>query len=387
MKLPTDIEDRYLNEVLANRSLEDLPDEEWKLIEDFENYAISNYGRIKSLERIVINSTGGVWRMKDTIKKLRVYKYFNKQLNKDFYTVRGSLCSEGKDYGKSIPRLVYYHFVEKFDMEDRSFLISFKDNNQFHVHADNLEKLSVSELHYKTMKLKRGKKRDFDRPVSQYTVEGDFVASYDNMDAAADSVGISRTNILDVIEKEHLTAGQFRWFLKGDGPSEKDLIPAAKKKPDKILNTSVWNRLGRPDIDMNNPPACMNLSLADLPDEVWKPIPGIEDRFHISSKGRIKRLNTWTHAKCKRFISEHIMALYLNFYSDEIYYFFVDLNYKGKRVQVRINKYLYYCFIGEFDLKNRTNVVINESKPLWNIDLAHLSLRHISSHLNKKKTE
>ncbi|WP_294283402.1 hypothetical protein [uncultured Chryseobacterium sp.] len=44
-------------------------------------------------------------------------------------------------------------------------------------------------------------------------------------------------------------------------------------------------------------------------------------------------------------------------------------------------------FVGEFDLKNRTNVVINESKPLWNIDLAYLSLRHISSHFNKKKTE
>ncbi|WP_294283400.1 NUMOD4 domain-containing protein [uncultured Chryseobacterium sp.] len=343
MKLPTDIEDQYLNEVLANRSLEDLPGEEWKLIEGFENYAISNYGRIKSLERCVINSMGGVWRMKDTIKKPRVYKYFNKQLNKDFYTVRGSLSSEGKDYGKSIPRLVYYHFVEKFDMEDRTFLISFKDNNQFHVHADNLEKLTVSELHYKTMKLKRGKKRDFDRPVDQYTVEGDFIASYDNMDAAADSLGISRTNILDVIEKEQLTAGEFRWFLKNDVPTKDDFVPVDKKKADKILNTSIWNKLGRPDIDKNNPPACMNLSLADLPDEVWKPIPGIEDRFHISNKGRIKRLNTWTPGRYKRFIGEHIMALFLNFYSDEIYYFFVDLNYNGKRVQIRINKYLYYC--------------------------------------------
>ncbi len=207
------------------------------------------------------------------------------------------------------------------------------------------------------------------------------------MDAAAESLGISRTNILAVIEKEQLTAGEFRWFLKGDNPLKKDMMPAAKNKPDKILNTSLWNKLGRPDIDRKNPPACMNLSLADLPDEVWKRIPGIEDRFHISSKGRIKRLDTWTHDKCKRFISEHIMALFLNFYSDEVYYFYVNLNYKGKRVQIRINKYLYYCFIEEFDLKNRTNVVINESKPLWNIDMANLSLRHISSHFNKNKTE
>lgn len=56
MKLPTDIDDKYLKEVLLNLSIEDLPDEEWKVIEGFENYTISNYGRIKSLERCVINS-------------------------------------------------------------------------------------------------------------------------------------------------------------------------------------------------------------------------------------------------------------------------------------------------------------------------------------------
>jgi hypothetical protein len=51
MKLPREFEDQYVKEVLYNTSLTDLPDEEWKLIDDFENYAISNYGRLKSLER------------------------------------------------------------------------------------------------------------------------------------------------------------------------------------------------------------------------------------------------------------------------------------------------------------------------------------------------
>lgn len=387
MKLPTDIEDRYLNDVLANPSLEDLPGEEWKPIEDFENYAISNYGRIKSLERCVINSMGGIRHMKDIIKKPHVYKYFNKFLNTDFYTVRGKLSLDGKRFGVSIPRLVYYHFVEKFNMEDRLCFISFKDNNQFHIHADNLEKLSISELRSKTMKLGRGKKGDFNRPVDQYTVEGDFVASYENMDSAAESLGISRINIMSVVEKEHLTAGEFRWFLKNDVPTKDDFVPVDKKKTDKILNTTLWKKLGQPNIDENNPPACINLSLEDLPDEIWKPIPGMEDQLRISSKGRIKRLNSWTLNKRKRFMSEHIMSLYVDFHSDEFYYLYSDINYKGKRVQIRVNKYLYYCFIEEFDLKNRTNVVINESKPLWNIDLANLSLRHISSHLNKKKTE
>lgn len=55
MKMPVELEDQYVKEVLSNLSLENLPDEEWKLIEGFENYAISNYGRVKNLERWAIN--------------------------------------------------------------------------------------------------------------------------------------------------------------------------------------------------------------------------------------------------------------------------------------------------------------------------------------------
>ncbi|MBB4807009.1 hypothetical protein HNP38_002305 [Chryseobacterium defluvii] len=362
MKLPTDIEDKYLKEVLSNFSLEDLPDEQWKLIEGFDSYAISNYGRIKSLERCIINSNGGKWRMADHIKKPRVFKYFNKQLKKDCYTVRCGLALEGKEYGKSIPRLVYYHFVEKFDMTNHKLLISFKDNNQFHVHADNLEKLSVSEIHYKTMKLGRGKKRNFSRTVSQYTVEGTFIASFECMDAAANTLGIDRTNILDVIEKEKFIAGNFRWFLKDYSPTKEDFIPTAKNTSDKIFNKALWKRLGKPEIDENNPPACMNLSLEDLPDEQWKPIPGVGDQFLISNKGRIKRLNIWTtQTKNKLFLRERIVSLLVGFYSEESYYLHTNLYYNRKQVNIRLNRFLYYCFVEEFDLSDRTLGVVNQS--------------------------
>ena len=106
MKLPTDIEDRYLREVLLNFSLEDLPKEEWKKVEGFGSYAVSNYGRIKSLKRSIINSNGGEWKMPDRIMKLHVGKYYNKYVKKDFYSVRCRLSLEGKEYGKSVPRLV-----------------------------------------------------------------------------------------------------------------------------------------------------------------------------------------------------------------------------------------------------------------------------------------
>lgn len=38
----------------------------------------------------------------------------------------------------------------------------------------------------------------------------------------------------------------------------------------------------------------MNMSLQDLPEEEWKSVPGYNNRFPISSKGRIKRTSGWT---------------------------------------------------------------------------------------------
>ncbi|WP_184192062.1 NUMOD4 domain-containing protein [Chryseobacterium defluvii] len=49
--IPVIIGNGFKRDVLCNTLLQDLPEEEWKLVEGFENYAISNYGRLKSLER------------------------------------------------------------------------------------------------------------------------------------------------------------------------------------------------------------------------------------------------------------------------------------------------------------------------------------------------
>lgn len=220
MKLPTELGDEYVNTVLSNLSLEDLPGEEWKFIEDFENYAISNYGRVKSLERWVINSNGGRQKLLDRIKKPHVFRYFNNYLKAHCYNVRCNFSVEGKEYGKSVARLVYYHFVEKFNMDDHSFLMSFKDNNRFNVHFSNLEKLTVSKLHSKSLSTGRGKKGNYQQAVSQYTVDGDFVSSYESIYAASETLGIYPPHILSVINKKKITAGKFQWFVRGYMPRD-----------------------------------------------------------------------------------------------------------------------------------------------------------------------
>lgn len=391
LNIPAELEDQYVKEILYNNSLENLPGEEWKLIENFENYAISNYGRLKSLERWIPTFNGGHRKVTEFIMKLTLVKYFNKYLDCHFYNVHCSLSSESKSYRKSVPRLVYYHFVEKFDLNDYSIAISFKDDNRFNIHSTNLEKLSDSQARSKRFQKNRAKslKRDYQQAVNQYTVEGELVASFESINAARNILGINHRNILTVIRKEGITAGGFRWFLKDFSPEKEDFLLITKDKSDdsgKILNQYIWQKLGKPPIDKNSPPACMNLSLKDLPNEQWKDIPELEGYFNISNKGRIKRLANWTiNSKNKTFLQEHIISLLVNVHQEKnTCYFFVRFWYNGRQITLTITRLLYYCFVQEFDLKDKSLLIVNQNETPWDIDISKLSLQNVYTVLRTK---
>lgn len=393
MKLSEDTEDQYLKEVLYNNSLDNLPNEEWKMIEGFENYEISNYGRVKSLKRITITLRS---KREEPEKIMKVFftKYSNKYLERSYYNIFCSLSLEGIKHQKSITCLVYYHFVKKYDMDNRSVVISYKDSNSFHLHYSNLELLSISEQRYKMFRKDRAKswKSDSKQPISQYTIEGDFVADHESIYAAEKSPGLNSGGILYVLRNKSFTAGGFRWFYKEYQPEKQDFIFSSKNRKrttrtNEVLNINLWMRLGKPLIDENNPPAYMNLSLNDLPGENWKPVPDFEETYLVSNKRKVKRLSGWVAGKSKTYLGEQIMRLKCDSKSNnkDIIRFSVSLR-KGqeKRFQIAHNRLLYCCFI-KFDVNDKTIVVNNQSQPMWDIDLSKLSLCSLSSVLKGKK--
>lgn len=390
MNIPPDIEDEYVKDFLCNTSLKDLPDEEWKEIKDFENYMISNYGRIKSLERWATPLNGRRWKLPERIMKLQFMRFFNKYLKCNFYNITCLLSSEGIRYRKSVPRLVYYHFVEKFDLSDNSILISFKNNNRLHLNAKNLEKLSVSQELFKRVRINRVKnsRSDYEQSVNQYTTEGNLLSTFDSIDVAGDALSIDNRHILAAIKKERLTAGGFRWFPRDYIPKKEDFIfrPQIENSV-RLLNRSLWEKLGNPSIDTNNPPACMNLSLKDLPGERWKPIPDFDDYFIISNKGRIKRLAGWTVVGRKLFLKEQILSIMLRGNINMTYSLYCVLRHDRKKVRITITRLLYHLFVKEFDIHDRTLVVVNTSEPLWDIDLSKLSLQPVYSLLKQKNID
>ncbi|GEN77851.1 NUMOD4 domain-containing protein [Chryseobacterium hagamense] len=386
MMLPPEIEDQYVREVLYNTSLRDLPDEKWKLIDEFENYAISNYGRVKSLARLTLSFQGNFREQEDLIMKLIFNKNFNRHANRSFYNVFCSLTLDNKRYRKSISRLVYYHFVEKFDLSDRNFIISYKDGNSLNTNYKNLEKITCREKVFKSIKNKRADdpQLKYQESVSQYTVKGEWIANFDSIIRAEETLGIKCTHIFHTIERKTLTAGGFRWFAQSSPPKKEDFIIITKSSPaEKIFNKRLWERLGKPRIDKKNPPPCMNLTLQDLPGEYWKPVPRFEDLYRISNKGRVKRLGEWNSNK-KAFRKEHIMSIMAEIKNSGTYYLYLAPYVNGKIKNITISRVLYYCFVQEFDLNDRTLAVINQNDPSWDMNPSKLLLRSIYSDLKEK---
>ncbi|MPS64236.1 MAG: hypothetical protein DI622_08265 [Chryseobacterium sp.] len=386
MNLPAELEDQYVKEVLYNTSLQNLQDEEWKFIEGFENYEISNYGRLKSKERTVPLPYGNENRLPEKIMKLIFVKHFNKYLQSFSYNVHCTLSLDGEKYRKSVARLVYYHFIEKFNWEDRTISISTKDGNRLHLHSSNLQKVSASERSLTIFSTNRARNRNviYQQPVSQYSVEGVLLATFDSMYEVENKLNIHPECIMDVINKEFLTAGGFRWFLSSYTPTKEDFVVNVKSNSsDKVFNSSLWKTLGKPKVNKKSPPPCMNLSLQDLPGELWKPIPNFEKRFLISNKGRIKRLSGWTTTGRKIFLQEQILSQFVstNQHKPSLYSL---LNHNGKMTSATITKMLYHCFVKEFDLYGNKYVVVNKSNFFWDIDISKLSLHSIHAVLKGK---
>jgi hypothetical protein len=117
---------------VLNLSNEDLKNETWLPIEGFESsYLISSLGRVKSLGRFKANK---VW-LKEHILKLVP----DGNINRPASSLLVSLNKDGRKYQQGVARLVYYHFVKKFDLSDLTIKIQFKDKRFYNLDYKNLE--------------------------------------------------------------------------------------------------------------------------------------------------------------------------------------------------------------------------------------------------------
>lgn len=173
-------------------SLEDLPNERWKDIKDFEGlYKISDYGRVKSLERF----------RKLHSKLVRVPEIIRKNgYDKDGYQII-PLNKNSKKYMKKIHRLVAEAFIVN---PDNKKYVNHKDCNRWNNNVNNLEWCTSKEnvLYCKKMNHfyhpTRGKFRG-DNPLSkkiiQLDIDCNIIKVWDCAEDVADYLHVNKRTI------------------------------------------------------------------------------------------------------------------------------------------------------------------------------------------------
>ena len=188
-------------------SLEDSPNEEWQYVsETNNNYLVSNYGRLKRVKKD--NS-------KNQFKNVHILKGC---IDKNGYTEFRIIIGGHKTHilvhilvAKSfIPNPNNYPFVlhKKAVLDGGTNSV---DNLYWGTQKDNMRdrknenKYVVSEKHKKTAS------KLFSKPIKQYTLEGEFIRTWDSAVKAGLSLNISFDGIRKCCRGIHKQAGGFMW--------------------------------------------------------------------------------------------------------------------------------------------------------------------------------
>lgn len=196
-------------EIYKNLSLQDLPNEVWKDIEEFPNYRVSNMGRIKSKEHVTIGKNNSTYSFKEKIKTQRLKKsgYLDCCLRKQ---------GETKSHNLNVHRFVAKAFIpnpenkpqvnhineDKTDnrIENLEWVFSKENNN----HGTRNQRISLQ-------KMDKGKK------VLQFDLEGNLLNIYTSV-RQADRMNdkCNQSAIVKCCKGKQKTCGGFLWRYSDD---------------------------------------------------------------------------------------------------------------------------------------------------------------------------
>src|SRR6266540_5496647 len=223
-----------------NRSLKDMKDEEWEDIPFLDGaYQISNFGRIKALRRWVERGANGGYWSSEKILASRVLTQYVSNRKRKLYRLAVQISFEQKKYSVYIARMVYFLFVKKFKLEDRSLFVSYKDGDAFNIHPQNLILTTPSASITKAYQKNHRERESFGnlaQTVTQFDVSGKKINTYPSLSAAANAIGVSPAALSDILRKQDGFGVGYIWRY---GNRDKQLL----RIPKSIKRIVEWKQL------------------------------------------------------------------------------------------------------------------------------------------------
>lgn len=182
--------------------------EEWRAINGFRMYEISNLGRLRRAKYIQIDKDG----------KIRFHKpYVHSETNAkgDYFRVVLRNTARKKHRSCYIHRLVWEAFVGEIP---KGYIIHHKDSNKQNNSLSNLQLVSSKEHHdihlaeHPEMITAMNRYNQIVKPLTicQYSLDGKFIAEYRNAKEAYDATGVCQRNILQVCSRTEYAKGRYR---------------------------------------------------------------------------------------------------------------------------------------------------------------------------------
>lgn len=176
--------------------------EEWKPIVGYEGlYEVSNFGQIKSLERITNNN-------------IHISEHIQTQRIGETGYMYVGLCKEGVKANKRVHRIVAIAFVPNPENKPQ---VNHKDENKQNNNADNLEWVTGTEnINYGTA-IQRAHEKDcspLTKKVLQIDKNGEIVAEYASQSIAAKAFNTSAGNISNCCKGRCKTVRGYSWRYK-----------------------------------------------------------------------------------------------------------------------------------------------------------------------------
>lgn len=187
----------------------------WKDIKNYEGlYQVSNFGRIKSLQREFYNKN-----QYGINSKRKTREIIKKQCLTQFGYNSIGLSKNGVEQKFQVHRIVAQAFIPNSENKP---CVNHINCNKTDNRVENLEWCTYSEnekhayknnLHKKHMKGKFGILNPSSKKINQYDLEGNFIKTWNSLSEASKELNFSCANLSSCCLKKygHKTCGGYKW--------------------------------------------------------------------------------------------------------------------------------------------------------------------------------